>query len=300
MKTNNLLTIVIPAYNEYTNLLRLIPEILSQHHKNYRLKEILIVSDGSTDQTNKLKINSRKVKITLLLGRVQKGKPARVNQALKIVKTPLLVLLDADTKFAHSSVLDNLVSPLVYRGVDYTSGIALALPPTNFVSNVAAVGVKIWSIARSYLPPHCLYNSEGMLRAFSQQFYKNLTFPKVASIEDTYPYLFAVKNHYTFNFVKTAKVYYQLPTTFADYHSQQRRYHASDKFENTIFSDDLVKDSRLMTNNLKLKALLTVLSQSPIYTLIYFAFSLYLRLDLLLFPFKVSQTWEVLNSTKNL
>ena len=300
MKTTNNLTIVIPAYNEYSNLLRLIPEILKQTHNNYTLKEILVISDGSTDQTKGLIFKNKKVKINIVLGRTQKGKPARVNQALKLVKTKLLVLLDADTKFTHSSVIDSLVAPIVEHGIDYTSGIAVSMPPTNFVSRVAASGVKIWSIARSYLPPHCLYNSEGMLRAFSRRFYTNLTFPPIASIEDTYPYLFAMQNNYSFNFVKTARVYYQLPTTFADYRSQQRRYHASDLLENTIFSESIVKASRLMTKNIKLKALLSALKFSPFYTLLYLIFSAYLRIDLWMYPVKASNTWEVLNSTKNL
>ena len=134
MKTTNNLTIVLPAYNEYSNLLRLIPEILKQTHKNYTLKEILIISDGSTDQTKGLIFKNKKVKINIVLGRTQKGKPARVNQALKLVKTKLLVLLDADTKFTHSSVIDSLVAPIVEHGIDYTSGIAVSMPPTNFVS----------------------------------------------------------------------------------------------------------------------------------------------------------------------
>lgn len=299
MNTNNL-TIVIPAYNEYSNLLRLIPEILKQTHKNYTLKEILIISDGSTDQTKDLIFKNKKVKIKIVLGRSQKGKPARVNQALKLVKTKLLVLLDADTKFVHASVLDHLVAPIVSRDIDYTSGIAVSIPPTNFVSRVATSGVKIWSIARSYLPPHCLYNSEGMLRGFSRRFYTNLTFPPIASIEDTYPYLFAMQNNFTFNFVKSAQVHYQLPTTFADYRSQQRRYHASDHLENTIFPESLVNSSRLMTKSIKIKALFRALKNNSLYTILYLIFSVYLRIDLWMYPVKASNTWEVLKTTKNL
>lgn len=297
---NNSLTIIIPAYNEYGNLTRLLPEILSQHNHNYSLDQILIMSDGSTDATNSLTINSRKIKLRIYNGKTQKGKPARVNQALKIANTPLVVILDADVKFLHQGVIDNLVSPIIKQDADYTSGTAVALPPTNVISKIAFAGVTIWSIARSYLDPHCLYNSEGMLRAFSQRFYKNLTFPPIASIEDTYPYLYGKQNNYIFKYAKNAKVYYQLPTTFSDYRSQQRRYHASGELENTIFPEDLVNTSRIMTKRIKLIALFKTIKSNPIPTLLYLIFSLYLRLDILLYPVKASNTWEVLKTTKNL
>jgi glycosyltransferase involved in cell wall biosynthesis len=52
----NKFSIVIPIYNEEENIIRLIEEII-QHTKDYSNFEIIIVNDGSTDQSLK-RINS--------------------------------------------------------------------------------------------------------------------------------------------------------------------------------------------------------------------------------------------------
>ena len=54
---NNKTVIVIPAKNEYVNLLRLLPKI-----KYYKFN-IIIVNDGSNDKTNTLKYKIKNLKI---------------------------------------------------------------------------------------------------------------------------------------------------------------------------------------------------------------------------------------------
>ena len=46
-------TIAIPTYNEEKNIYTLLSAILLQDQKNFVLEKILVIDDGSTDQTVK-------------------------------------------------------------------------------------------------------------------------------------------------------------------------------------------------------------------------------------------------------
>lgn len=291
-------SICIPAYNEYPNLLRLLSEIPKQNSKYFTLDQILILSDNSSDETVTSPILQKAKKVKLIIGKTQLGKPRRVNQAFKLCKSEIVIVMDADIKFENTQVLDSLVRPIVLGDADYTSGVTAAKRPTNLVSRIAFSGVKIWRRALTYLSSPNLYQSEGMLRAFDSRIYTKMRFPIAAQIEDTYPYLYALKHGYRFVFVPDAKVAYQLPTTLHDYLSQQRRYLSTHDLESHYFPANLILQSRTMQTSYRLRALISVLIETPIESTLYLILSIYVRLSLRLFPNQASNTWEILSSTK--
>lgn len=300
MNNKPTLTIGIPAYNEYDNLKRLIPTLVTQTSQNYRLVKIVIYSDHSHDATSTLPALFPTLPIKVINGRSQKGKPYRLNQLFSSQSTDIIVALDADITFLSSTVLDRLVKPIVLGQADLTSGSTIPHSPTTLVEHVALAGVKIWGIARSYMPADSLYNCEGAIRAFNQKVYSQLRFPSVASIEDTYSYLYSKQNGWNFRFVRASQVSYFLPTTWHDYRSQQRRYHSTQDLEQQIFSPELLAKQRLITREIKLTALAKYFLTDPVWTCLYLVFSLYLRLDVWLWPPLHSHTWEILSSTKRI
>ena len=54
-------SIIIPIYNEYESIFKLLNEISEEFKK--KLPEIIIVDDGSTDQFHKTIIKNKKIKI---------------------------------------------------------------------------------------------------------------------------------------------------------------------------------------------------------------------------------------------
>ena len=59
--TNKLtLSIFIPAYNEEANIEHLLRSILSQKQDNFKLSDINVVSDGSSDKTEEIVLRVRK------------------------------------------------------------------------------------------------------------------------------------------------------------------------------------------------------------------------------------------------
>lgn len=90
-------TIIIPCYNELATIEKLFKKILSLK-KNYKLK-IIIVDDGSVDDTKA--ILKRKIfkKTKILYHKNNKGKGAAINTAKKYIKGDVVLIQDADLEY---------------------------------------------------------------------------------------------------------------------------------------------------------------------------------------------------------
>ena len=96
------LTIIIPTLNEGGS----IGELLGKIKVLYPLAKIIVSDDGSTDNTHEI---VRKFKGTYLLNRKNKkvkGLTASVIDAVKIVKTPYIVVMDGDMQHPPEKVGD--------------------------------------------------------------------------------------------------------------------------------------------------------------------------------------------------
>lgn len=83
--------IVIPSVNAYQLLKKNLPQVLKNSKE---VENIIIVDDGSTDQTEKIKSLSPKIKIIKNIKNL--GFPKAVNQGFKASKSDLVVLLNND------------------------------------------------------------------------------------------------------------------------------------------------------------------------------------------------------------
>ena len=102
-------SIGIIAYNEEKNIKKLIQSLLNQKLKNVKIKEIIVVSSGSTDKTNKIVKDFKKVK--LIIQKKRLGKASGINQFLKAAKSKILVLSSADI-IPKKKTIEKLCFPL--------------------------------------------------------------------------------------------------------------------------------------------------------------------------------------------
>ncbi len=108
---------IVPAYNEANNILRVIQD-LSQIDF---LSEIIVIDDGSTDQTLKLLLNSAMAnRVKVICNDANRGKGFSVARGLEIARGKLVVLLDADISNYTENDLGLLVRPIVDNECDYT------------------------------------------------------------------------------------------------------------------------------------------------------------------------------------
>lgn len=101
-------TIIIPCYNEFNTIEKLLKKILSL--KNFKL-QIIIVDDGSVDGTRlvlKKKIFS---KLKIIYHKENKGKGAAINTAKKYIKGNVVLIQDADLEYDPSDY-KKIVQPI--------------------------------------------------------------------------------------------------------------------------------------------------------------------------------------------
>lgn len=98
----NLLSIIIPIYNEEKIVAESLPLIFNLD----LLKEIIIVNDGSTDQTlETLGALSKQYDFTLLNQITNQGKGAAIRRGLENIKGDYFIICDADLEYDPSDII---------------------------------------------------------------------------------------------------------------------------------------------------------------------------------------------------
>src|SRR6185437_7308560 len=95
-----LVSVIIPTYNCVNYISRAIHSVLFQTYPNI---EIIVVNDGSTDDTSKLLDILFSNKITVI-NQVNKGVAAARNAGIKVAKGKYIAMLDADDIFLNDRI----------------------------------------------------------------------------------------------------------------------------------------------------------------------------------------------------
>ena len=116
-------TIGIMAHNEEGNIGNVLDALLRQRLDICRIKEIIVVSSGSTDKTNDIvkeySQKYEKVKLSIQLNR--EGKASAINQFLKLSTTEIIIMESADTIPAEDCI-ENIVRPFQDPNIGMTGG----------------------------------------------------------------------------------------------------------------------------------------------------------------------------------
>lgn len=101
-----MLSVIIPVYNEE----RTLQELLSKVSKVDIFKEIIIVDDGSTDDSVKI---AKRFGIKPIIHKKNKGKGAAIRTGLKHAKGDIVIIQDADLEYEPEDY------PLILKPFDY-------------------------------------------------------------------------------------------------------------------------------------------------------------------------------------
>jgi cellulose synthase/poly-beta-1,6-N-acetylglucosamine synthase-like glycosyltransferase len=110
---NPLLSIVVPGKNEGSHIEKLVKSLKEQTYQNF---ELIVVDDGSTDNTPLIcRELERKGDIDLFLRNdVRGGKASAANLGLRYSNGQFIIHLDADSSF-DSNALENIIIPFYAR-----------------------------------------------------------------------------------------------------------------------------------------------------------------------------------------
>jgi dolichol-phosphate mannosyltransferase len=117
------LSILIPVFNEENTILKILEKIKEVDLDNLNIrKEVIIIDDGSTDQTKKILEKIKKQNdFVLLCHQKNKGKGAALKTGLKYVTGDFVLIQDADLEYDPKDY-PALLKPLLNNESDIVYG----------------------------------------------------------------------------------------------------------------------------------------------------------------------------------
>lgn len=277
---NKSVTILIPSLNEESNLSYVLSDLLSQDLKGISLDKIVVISDGSTDNTVKIAKSFGKP-ITVKNFTERKGKAYRLTQAFKYIRSEIIIVIDADQRILNKHAIQSMLS-------EYSKNVGLVcgyVKPNNIqstmINKVANFGYMVWDRARQQLGGNGKrYYADGAFISYSNKLAKELDFPLSAKYidDDSFSYYSAISKGYTVRVAYKAISYMRLPSTLQDYLSQMTRYLNADSYSENHFNHELIRSQTSMTSVGKFTALTQELLSHPVIGVIYIVVQLYTKL----------------------
>jgi len=136
----------ICVYNEGKNIERSLRSVFSQRTDGFDVNEVMVVSSGSTDDTDTIveRLMNEFPSVKLIRQEERMGKNSAINEFLEAKKGEVCVLLNGDNVLGNDLSLFNLISPFDDEKVGMTGGHPI---PTNDPGTIAGFATHlIWSM----------------------------------------------------------------------------------------------------------------------------------------------------------
>ncbi len=290
----------IPAYNEESNIKRLIVAILQQSIPNAHLSEIIIVSDGSYDRTSSVVQSLGDGRIKLITNEQRQGKALTLNRIIKEASGEVLVVLDGDILPEGKNFLKDISLPIYKnRKVGIVGAETISTNSMTFFEKVIADSHKFKNqIYKKIDHGNNIFLCHGRALAFSRDLYTKM------QLLNDYPtdaqsYLFCLQKGYEFRFEPRARVKFRSPMTLSDHIKQHQRFVRGKNKLKKLFPGDSVRKQYKIPKLYLLELLIKFFIHNPLTMIFYSSLTLCL---ILLTPTKngYSSKWTIANTTKNI
>jgi dolichol-phosphate mannosyltransferase len=168
-KVKNKISIIIPVYNEEKTIGKVVDKIISV--KFPITKEIIIVNDGSKDNTEKkLKQIRKNEKIKFISYEKNKGKGFAIRKGLEIASGNIIGIQDADLEYDIKEY-PKLLAPIIKKEVNVVYGSRFN---KKFKKNLFYFGNKFLSFITSVLYFHKISDMETCYKLFRKDILENI------------------------------------------------------------------------------------------------------------------------------
>lgn len=264
MTSKPIITIGIPAYNEAKNIGWLLRDLLSQDQSKYSLDQIIVVDDGSTDQTAGKIAAIDHPSIRIIEHKTRQGIARTANEIFENAEGEVLVFLNADVSIRDPKFIEKIAAPIIEGKADIVSSALEELPPKTFVEKILKAGMDCKKrIFTQHENGQNMYTCHGPMRAFEKRLYKQMILKRNIA-DDMYSYLYAVKNGFSYFSIPEAVAWYKLPDTLRDHIRQSVRFFKSPAAVEKELGKDFVSKHRRLPAGLVIKTTLQTLIQHPI------------------------------------
>ncbi len=292
----------IPVHNEENNIGKLLDDILAQELDNDISKDIIIVSDGSIDNTDEIvtSFTEKYRNIRLIKRQDRLGKYQALNLIFDIAnKYDVLILLDGDVRLT-SNILMSLSGRITRSNdVGLVAGNPVPYKPRRILCIAEYASFFGWVLVDKIKMTHrpCIYHAHGRVLALSKKLYENIRIPETMGVgDDQFIYLSCINNGLKFEYFPSAIVFYKSPETISDFVKQSIRFSASVREKEMFFDKQFIKHHMCNVN----KPLIFFQSfiQYPYEGLCWtFAYTIG-KLSIFFKKRNVTSSWEISKTTK--
>ncbi len=292
------ITVGIPAYNEEKNIRKVLQSILSQKSNFSVLKEIIVLNDGSTDNTVQEAIRIKDKRMKVLVDNARKGQIKRVEELCKMSKSEVLILVDADIVM-NIDAIDFLAKVISRKtNIGLVGSCAFPLPPKTFIQKSVLASVRGYvDYAQQYKDGQNIYTCKGGALALSRKFASEVKIPEDVFAHDHFLYLFCLQQGHKYFYERRAKVWYTTPATLSDHIKQNTRFESTMSNLDKTFGDFVAREYR-MDRALFYKSLAKQFIREPLYSTFIVLINLYCKLYGRLNYRRVNPLWSMVESTK--
>lgn len=302
MKQKYTVTVAVSAFNEEANILNFMKSVLKQKEEGFALEKILIISDGSTDNTVGLIRSLKSKKIQVLDSKKRIGKSSRLNQIYKLLNSDFLVQADADTLLAHPKVIYEMVTPLIKNPlVGMCGGQIVPLPGRTFTEKADEITFKIYmKYLKSIRNGNCVFCSDGRILSFRKELAKKIQIPKDMIANDVYTYYMCKTLGFKFKYAKKAIVYFRSAQSLEDKLRQNLRSAAVPLRMKKYFPEDLIKRESYIPKSIMIKSLVMQFLKDPVKAMYIFFVNKYCHIKSEYSEKTLNAKWPIALTTKKL
>jgi len=224
---DTIVSIVVPAYNEEETIADCINSLLAIDFERKRY-EIIIVNDGSNDNTSKIaKAFEQKMQVRLLDNMPNKGKAACLNQGIRIAQGNIIACMDADT-IVPKDILRKLLPYFADEKVGSVTVSVEVRHVKNFLQRIIqleyALGLSLFLKLLTFV--NCVHVTPGPFSMYRASVLRNIGgFDEKNMTEDLEIAYRIHKAHYHIENCMTTAVKTITPDTMISLYRQRRRWY---------------------------------------------------------------------------